>query len=132
MLIKDRLFLIVLILLLLVPSSLLAQNSALRDSSDSKLIGIAREIMDSAGTCALITLDQKGRPRVRTMDPFSPDSNLIVWLGTNVKSRKVSQIRNDPRVTLYYLENDNSGYVMIHGMAELVDPQDEKEERWKG
>ncbi|MDH5415425.1 MAG: pyridoxamine 5'-phosphate oxidase family protein [Flavobacteriaceae bacterium] len=87
--------------------------------------------MNTAMYCALITLDEEGRPRVRAMDPFKPEVDLTVWFGTNPNSRKVSQIKNDPRVTLYYLDNDASGYVMIHGMAQLVDDPKEKERRWK-
>ena len=65
----------------------------------------AREIIKDAGNCALITIDEDGKPRARTMDPFSPEDDFMVWFGTNIKSRKVKQIRNDPRVTLYYFQN---------------------------
>ncbi len=68
---------------------------------------------------------------VRVMDPFPPESDFIVWFGTNPKSRKVSQIKKNPNVTLYYLEKDASGYVVIHGIAQLVNDQKEKEKRWK-
>ncbi len=108
-----------------------SQNIKGNDTTRVKLVNAAIEIMTSAGTCALITLDQEGLPRVRVMDPFKPESDLTVWLGTNPKSRKVNQIKNDPRVTLYYLAKDASGYVMINGIAELVDDLNEKEKRWK-
>jgi len=91
----------------------------------------AREIMTSAGTCALITVDPEGRPRVREMDPFPPDSDFTVWFGTNPRSRKVEQIRNNPKVTLYYQEEGYAGYVMISGTASLVNDQEEKDRRWK-
>ncbi len=116
---------------LLIPSVGFSQNSEHLDSLNNKLIIAAREIMTSARTCALITLDQEGRPRVREMDPFLPESDFTVWFGTNPKSRKVAQIKKDPRVTLYYLESDASGYVMIHGIAQIVNNQKEKEKRWK-
>jgi general stress protein 26 len=89
------------------------------------------EIMSAAGTCTLITLDQEGRPRARVMDAFLPEDDFTVWFGTNPKSRKVTQIKNDPRVTLFYLDQDASGYVMIHGQAQIVDDPIEKQERWK-
>lgn len=108
-----------------------SQTNNNKDSTRIKLINAAKEIMNTAPHCALITLDEEGRPRVRVMDPFKPEGELIVWFGTNPNSRKVSQIKNDPRVTLYYLDNDASGYVMIHGMAQLVDDPMEKESRWK-
>jgi len=68
---------------------------------------------------------------VRVMDPFLPESDFTVWFGTNSKSRKVNQIKKNPNVSLYYLDGDASGYVVIHGTAQLVDDQREKEKWWK-
>ncbi len=105
------------------------------DSDSNKdpqiLMTAAKEIMNAANTCALITLDEEGLPRVRAMDPFAPESDLTVWFGTNRNSRKVLQIKKDSRVTLYYLANDASGYVTIHGIARLVNDPQEIENRWK-
>jgi len=52
----------------------------------------------------LITLDKDGAPRARTMDPFPVEDDFTVWFGTNSNSRKVVQIKNDPRVTPLWLE----------------------------
>lgn len=124
------------ILILLVVSTsfqfkCLSQNLQVQDSTKIKLINAAKEIMSEAGTCALITLDDNNLPSVRVMDPFLPENDLTVWFGTNPKSRKVNQIKNNPNVTLYYLEKNESGYVVIHGKAELIDEEQEKEKRWK-
>lgn len=127
---RKYLFLATLIFLAL-PFLSFCQNPILKDSSDLKLIAAAKDIMKSAGTCALITLDNEGCARVRTMDPFLPEDDLTVWFGTKSESRKVSQIKKDPRVTLYYLSSDASGYVTIHGKAELVNDPKEKEKHWK-
>ncbi len=118
-------------ILLFIPFKSFSQNIDLNDDSNIKIKNAAREIMTAAGTCALITLDEEGRPRVRVMDPFLPESDFTVWFGTNPKSRKVNQIKKNPKVTLYYLDSDASGYVMIHGKAQLVDDQKVKEKRWK-
>ena len=118
-------------IILLIPIRSSSQNIVPNDSLNIKLINAAREIMTEAGTCALTTLDEEGRPRIRVMDPFDPENDLTVWFGTNPNSRKVKQINNDPRVTLYYLDNDASGYVMIYGIAQMVDDQKEKDKRWK-
>jgi general stress protein 26 len=118
-------------LIFFLPFSGFGQNKERPDSINNTVFSAAREIMISAKTCALISLDPEGRPRVRTMDPFPPENDFTVWFGTTRKSRKVSQIENDPRVTLYYLENDESGYVMIYGHAQIVNNQNEKEKRWK-
>ena len=109
-----------LVLLFMLPFIATCQNNEPKDSTKMKLTRAAREIMTASKTCALITLDSEGRPRVRAMDPFPPDSNFTVWFGTNPNSRKVEQIKNDPRVTLYYLDSDSSGYVIAASSAELI------------
>lgn len=122
---------IISLILFLLPCKGFSQKAETIDTTKNKLMTVAREIMIEARSCALITLDEEGRPRVRTMDPFVPENDLTVWFGTNSKSRKVKQIKNDQRVTLYYLDSDASGYVMISGIAQLVDDQMEKDKRWK-
>ena len=122
---------IILPIILLTSFDGFCQDEENEKKTDLQLMNAAREIMTSASTCALITLDQEGRSRARAMDAFAPESDFTVWFGTNPKSRKVAQIKNDPRVTLYYLGNDDSGYVLIYGVARIIDDENEKEKRWK-
>lgn len=122
---------ILFLFLLFISIRSFSQNTDPTDPLKFELMNAAREIMTAANTCALITLDEEGRPRVRVMDPFLPENDFTVWFGTNPKSRKVNQIKKNSDVTLYYLDSDASGYVMIHGTAQLVDDQKEKEKHWK-
>jgi len=118
-------------ILLLISFNSFSQETVHKDFSEEVLLNAARDIIEDAGTCALITLDANGLPSVRVMDPFLPESDFTIWLGTNPKSRKVNQIKSNPKVTLYYLEKNASGYVVIHGNAILVNDQSEKDNRWK-
>ena len=99
--------------------------------NDANLLGAAREIMMAARYCALITLDSSGRPQARTLDPFPPDENMVVWLGTNPRSRKVAAIRRNPHVSLYYFDRDAQAYVTIYGVARLVNDPKAKLKWWK-
>ncbi len=91
-----------------------------------ELVAAARKVMTSQTYCALITLDASGRPSVRTMNPFPPEDGLTVWFATNDRSRKVAEMRADPRVTLYYADHAKaSGYVSLSGRAVLVDDKAE-------
>lgn len=99
--------------------------------SRDTLIATAREIMGTARYCALITLDSRGRAHTRTMDPFPPDENMVVWFGTNPKSRKVAELRRNNRVTLYYFDREGPAYVTVFGVARLVNDPQEKARRWK-
>ena len=119
------------LIIIIIPIKIFSQNIELNDTTKDKLIVAAREIIDASSTCALITLDNEFVPMVRIMDPFPPESDFTVWFGTNAQSRKVNQIRNNPTVSLYYQDNDASGYVVIHGKAKIIDNQKEKQKRWK-
>jgi len=111
----------------LLANSVLAQAPPSAPRPDrAALLVAARDVMAAQTYCALVTLDETGRPQVRTMNPFPPDENMVVWMATNTKSRKVAQIRKDPRVALYYADHKNAiGEVAIHGRAELVDDMNE-------
>jgi len=92
----------------------------------ARLVAAAREIMAAQTYCALVTIDEEGRPQVRTMNPFPPEDDMSVWMATNTRSRKVREIRRDPRVALYYSNHANAiGYVQITGHAVLVDDKQE-------
>lgn len=69
-----------------------AQQAKPQAPDRGKLIAAAREIMQAQTYCALITIGENGRPQVRTMNPFPPDENLVVWFATNTNSRKVQEI----------------------------------------
>ncbi|MGI9065096.1 MAG: pyridoxamine 5'-phosphate oxidase family protein [Pyrinomonadaceae bacterium] len=97
----------------------------------ARLITGAREVITAARYCALITLDAKGRAQARTLDPFAPDVNMVIRLGTNSRSRKVAEIRRNPRVTLYYFDREGQGYVTIRGTARLVNDPIQKAKWWK-
>lgn len=116
---------------IIIPHNIFSQTVDLNEPTKEQLILAAREIMDASGTCAFITLDDAFVPMVRIMDPFPPESDFTVWFGTKAESRKVRQIKNNPDVSLYYEDSDASGYVVIHGKAQIVDDQEEKQKRWK-
>ncbi|MBK8290130.1 MAG: pyridoxamine 5'-phosphate oxidase family protein [Flammeovirgaceae bacterium] len=107
------------------------EKSSSNSNDNTAILNAARVVIRNSGKCALITLNNEGHPQVRTMDAFEPEADFTVWMGTNPKSRKVDQIKNDPRVTLYYFDKNENGYVSIYGTAELINDQTEKDIRWK-
>ena len=53
-------------------------------------------------------------------------TNMTVWFATNTRSRKVQELRRDPRVTLYYSDHETAiGYVSLAGRAVLVEDMQE-------
>lgn len=92
---------------------------------------IAREIIIASKNCALITVDSLGIAHARAMDPFLPEEDFTIWMATNPKSGKVKEIQQNSKVTLYYFDKNNPGYVTIQGTAVLVSSSKAKEKFWK-
>lgn len=109
----------------------LAQAGPAAQPDRTAVIDAAQEIMLRAQYCAMITLGSDGSPQARVVDPFPPEAGMVVWLATNPGTRKVAQIKRDPRVALSYIDASGGGYVTLLGKADLVESVTEKDARWK-
>ena len=127
---ENKIIIFILVIIIQFPLTAFAQENDVIFNRDT-LITVARKMMETARYCALITLDETGYPAARTMDPFLPDDNMVVWLGTNLNSKKVVDIKKDSRVALYYQSPNGAGYVLIKGQAQLVDDTIKKQIYWK-
>lgn len=101
------------------------------DPEPDRIVEAARAVMAAARYCALITLDADGAPQARTMEPFPADDDFTVWMATNKSTRKVRELANDPRATLYYLDAQGGAYATLTGVARVITDGDEKARRWK-
>ena len=129
---KSNLQLSAVLLLLFLPADFIfSQETEYRDSKSDSLIHAARDIIEATRYCALITTDSTGEIHVRTMDPFAPENEMVIWFGTNKFSRKVTDIKMNPGVIIYYAHPQGAGYVVISGRAQIVEDTEEKSKRWK-
>ena len=99
-------------------------------TDDASRVEAARQLMMRARYCALITIGEDGHPQARTIDPSPPDAQMKVWFATNPATRKVRQIERDPRVTLYYFDEQSPGYVTLIGTARIIDDPQAKQRLW--
>ena len=98
---------------------------------EQKILTTSRKIIEDCYYGSLVTIDQKGQPRARVMEPFAPENDFTIWLATNPKSRKVNQIKNNPNATLHYFDKTQMSYVSLMGKAVLVNDSKIKSQKWK-
>jgi len=123
-------------LVLLLPLKGIAQNAKPSIPRDT-LMQAAREIMKALPYCALVTIDSSGLPQVRTMNPFPQSNETVIWFATSRKSRKVSDIKKNPNVCVYFADHSHAkGYVNITGTAVIIDDKEllikMKRSYWEG
>lgn len=89
----------------------------------------ARATMRRKKYCLLATAGEDGIA-ARVLQPFPPEPNLEVWLGTSPRSRKAAQLRADPRATLVYEDDAKSACAVLSGRIELVEDLAERRRRF--
>ena len=57
------------------------------------VVAVAKAILDSADFCFFITQGEAGGTSTRLMQHVKPDTDLTLWFGTSITSRKVREIR---------------------------------------
>lgn len=120
--------------ILLAP--LFAQAQAAAPQREA-VLKAARDVIAAARYATLATIDDLGGyPYTRIVDPFDPEADFTIWIGTNVETRKLQQIARNPRVSLLYFDAPRQHYVAITGSATIVRDPAEKARRfkpeWKG
>jgi len=97
---------------------------------EQQFLDLSREVINRAYFGTFITM-HGNYPHPRVMEPFPPDSNWTVWLGTNRLSRKVKEIRQNPVAVLHYFDRTSPAYVTLYGRAYLVDDPQMKDSIWR-
>jgi general stress protein 26 len=121
----------VLLLGLGLPSAVAAQVAPPGALPRAQVIAAAKDVMQTARYSALVTIGEDGQPQARIVDPFAPETDFTIWIATNPLTRKVTEIRRDPRVTLLYFNAAAAEYVTVLGTATLVTDSAEKARHWK-
>ncbi|HEX4681096.1 MAG TPA: pyridoxamine 5'-phosphate oxidase family protein [Gemmatimonadaceae bacterium] len=119
-------------LVLLVASRVGSAQGAPSGSADrARAVAAAKQIMRMARYATLVTIGDDGQPQARIVDPHAPDPDLTIWIATNPLTRKVHEIRRDPRVTLLYFNAPGAEYVTVIGRAGVVTDTAERIRHWK-
>jgi len=122
------------LVIILIASSIMAQDQqekVQQEISRDSLLTVAHTIIDSARCRTFITVDENGKPQARTMSPFPPEEDMVIWLGTNPRSRKVQQIKNNPNVMVFYYDTKGLSYVSVAGQARIVNDPEKRAHYWK-
>jgi general stress protein 26 len=91
----------------------------------------AKSSIRSAEYCILITLGEKGEANARLVQPFEPEPDMTIYVGTWSKSRKVREIQKDNRVTLAFHDKEGTAYVTLLGSAQIENDTNMKRKYWR-
>ncbi len=83
--------------------------SLYRTEDAARILAVAREIIREDRIASLVTIDANGVPRVRPVGVAPVGDDLVFWIGTRRRSRKVTQVRGNPNAALLFNFDDIAG-----------------------
>jgi general stress protein 26 len=89
-----------------------------------------KEDLARAKVISLTTFDENGEARSRPMTNFNDDPYVKMWFPTFEYTRKVKDIRGNPKVLLNFPSSSEGEMYEIEGRAEFA-PRNEVNERWE-
>jgi general stress protein 26 len=96
-------------------------------SDEQKIVSIMRDNYLHAN---LATCDGD-QPRVRTVSPIIED-DMSMWITTRSTSRKVKQLRENPKICLAFVEPpEGDKAVTVIGEAQLISDSEKRRRIWK-
>jgi general stress protein 26 len=96
-------------------------------SDEQKIVSIMK---DNSLHAYLATCDGD-QPRVRPVSPIVED-DMSIWVTTGGTSRKVKQLRQNPKICLAFVEQPNGDKAaIVIGEARIIPDMAEKERVWK-
>ncbi len=134
---KNIFVLIVLIVLVSASASPYSGVNGQASVNRDTIMLAAHEIINETTYCGLATIDSLGQPQIRTMNPFPVKDDFVIWFATSRTSRKVREIKNNPKVCVYFANHVTAkGYVNINGSASVIDNREllvqMKRDYWNG
>jgi general stress protein 26 len=103
------------------------EAQARRPLQDEHVVAVAKATLDAAEFCFLTTQGESDPISTRLMQHFKPDADLTVWFGTSLTSRKVREIRRNPRVTVACADPQRPAYAVLVGSVTV----EERAEQWR-
>ena len=102
------------------------------------------DLMEESKAAYLTTIDPEGFPITRAMfnlrnkeqfpefsDFFkSQENQFILYISTNTSSSKITHIKQNPKISVYFCDADEFKGVMFGGTAEIVEDRELKHKIW--
>ncbi|MCX7598757.1 MAG: pyridoxamine 5'-phosphate oxidase family protein [Armatimonadetes bacterium] len=95
-----------------------------------EIIAMARRVVSEGKPFVLATVDADGGPRMRWMGGLVLEDPLTIYMACGASSRKMDQIRGNPRGQLMFQTEGFREVVTLYGTCHIVDDAKVKEKLW--
>ena len=109
------------------------QNNAtdlLQDKADKKVMRAALKLVKRSKICMLGTMGEEGYIDMRAMLNLKQRGLQQIWFSTNTSSKKIDQIKKDPRACVYYVDETNFEGLRLTGRIQILQDSRSRKMLW--
>ncbi|MCK4572472.1 pyridoxamine 5'-phosphate oxidase family protein [candidate division WOR-3 bacterium] len=77
------------------------------------------------------TNGDEGYPNIRAMIKMENEGLKTIWFSTNTSSRKIPQLKKNPKACVYFVDFDKWIGLMLVGTTEIRKDQQSRERLWR-
>lgn len=88
-------------------------------------------LVNNAQIALLTTYGAKGFPVTRAMLKMENEGLETIWFSTNTSSKKVTQLRINPKASVYFFDSQTYSGVLLLGTVEILQDAESRTRLWR-
>jgi general stress protein 26 len=88
-------------------------------------------LIESSPIAMLGSVDGKGFPNIKAMLNMEHEGLKTIWFSTNTSSKRVAQVRKNPKVCVYYVDQEKFRGLMLVGTVEVLQDPASRQRLWR-
>lgn len=96
-----------------------------------EVLAEAQLLADHSQFAMLGTNSGDGYPHIKALIKMENEGLKTVWFSTNTSSKRVKQLLNDPKASVYFLDDENWAGLMLVGDVEILQDDASRKRLWR-
>lgn len=97
---------------------------------DEIVILESNQLVENSKIVMVGTNGENGYPNIKAMMRLKHDGLKKFWLSTNTSTKMVERLKDDNKMCLYFVDDDNFAGLMLIGTIEILQDRASKELLW--
>jgi len=91
----------------------------------------ALALANAAEIVMLGTNGDNGYPHIKAMLKMENEGLKTIWFSTNTSSKRIAQLKRDPKTCVYFVDFENRMGLMLIGEVEILQDANARERLWR-
>jgi len=97
---------------------------------ENRILNESRNIIKNSYFGSFVSINNNDFPKIRVVEPISPDKEFIIYFATKPNTRKVKEIDNHPKTAFHFFDKSQLAYVSLYGKSGVISDKNQIKKHW--